>query len=162
MVCYQSSSSPHRQTWGGCFSITKEDLTRESRRTFSPSASSGRMFILVSWKIQVQRQTRIQIQKKVKCSQQIQCILYTNTNAQVHAVKVDLAWDVQTLVNHLQLPNLLPIQPDDLGQVFAPGIEHNNNNKFIYSLRPKVDVNLPMLEALSLNQKKGFMIILYY
>ena len=55
-----------------------------------------------------------------------QSILYTNTNAQVHAVKVDLAWDVQTLVNHLQLPNLLPIQPDDLGQVFAPGIEHNN------------------------------------
>ena len=41
---------PQHQTWGGCFSITKEDLTRESRRTFSPSASSGRMFILVSLK----------------------------------------------------------------------------------------------------------------
>ena len=40
--------------------------------------------------------------------------------------------------------------------------EIENTNKFIYSLRPKVDVNLPMLEALSLNQKKGFMIILYY
>ena len=37
------------RTCGGCFSITKEDLTRESRRTLSPSASSGRMFMLVSW-----------------------------------------------------------------------------------------------------------------
>ena len=36
-------------TWGGCFSITNELLTRESRRRLRPSDSSGRIFILLSW-----------------------------------------------------------------------------------------------------------------
>ena len=31
-----------------------------------------------------------------------------------------LARDVQPLVDHLQLPDLLPIQPNNLGKVFAP------------------------------------------
>ena len=31
-----------------------------------------------------------------------------------------LAWDVQTLVDHLQLADLLPIQPNNLRKVFTP------------------------------------------
>ena len=31
-----------------------------------------------------------------------------------------LAWNVQAFLDHLQLPDLLPIQPDDLGKIFAP------------------------------------------
>ena len=34
----------------------------------------------------------------------------------------NLAGNVQPLVDHLQLPDLLPIQPNDLGKVFAPEI----------------------------------------
>ena len=33
-----------------------------------------------------------------------------------------LAGDVQPLVDHLQLPDLLPIQPNNLSQVFTPDI----------------------------------------
>ena len=36
-------------TCGGCFSITNELLTRESRSRFKPSDSSGSIFILLSW-----------------------------------------------------------------------------------------------------------------
>ena len=31
-----------------------------------------------------------------------------------------LAWDVQTLVDHLKLADLLPIQPNNLRKVFTP------------------------------------------
>ena len=34
-----------------------------------------------------------------------------------------LAGDVQPLVDHLQLPDLLPIQPNNLSQVFTPELE---------------------------------------
>ena len=34
-----------------------------------------------------------------------------------------LAGDVEALLDHLQLPDLLPVQPDDLGQVLTPGRE---------------------------------------
>jgi hypothetical protein len=46
--------------------------------------------------------------------------------------------NVESLLNHLQLANLLPVQPDDLGQVLTPAQQEVDHD---YAKLPRLSTN---------------------